>query len=112
MEAGAVPSGDWYSFEGEQLAPAGHLYSQMPMCQVLQHAIKTPSIELARDIANSLIPNLMLMHMMGCAHNDLKPGNVMSVDGRTWLAADYGIVEPWHAGLYSFYRHGFGTPSY
>jgi hypothetical protein len=35
MEAGVVDSSDKYSFRGEQLAPANHLYSQMPRCIVL-----------------------------------------------------------------------------
>lgn len=54
----------------------------------------------------------MMIHLLGCAHNDLKPGNVMAEDGVHWVASDFGLAFPWQESDYNFFRSSSGTPLY
>ena len=77
-------SDDEYSYRDSQAAPRGRLVGVMPFAdtsRMLDKMMTKGGAELAQTLARDLIPQLMLLHLIGMAHNDLKPQNVLAQPG-------------------------------
>jgi serine/threonine-protein kinase len=66
----------------------------------------------AREIAAALFPQIMLLHLLGLAHNDIKPANILAERGKSWQLHDFGITTVWSAQAPSNYQNQLGTPLY
>jgi serine/threonine protein kinase len=54
----------------------------------------------------------MLLHLLGLAHNDIKPANILAEHGKSWQLHDFGITTPWSSQAPSNYQSRNGTPLY
>ena len=108
MEIGQVKDPNQFSFQRKQAAPEGMLFTKMPLCQVLMKQINKTSLE---EIATNMIPNIMMIHALGCEHNDIKTGNIMALTDE-WRATDFGLAMCWRSSPFSFFRSSIGTPLY
>ncbi len=98
VSIGECMSNESFEFKGDRAVPAGRLVAQMPFAaRSLDKAMMTGGPDRAREIASCLFPQLMLLHLLGIAHNDIKPGNVLAREGGGWMLHDFGISVPWSA---------------
>jgi hypothetical protein len=106
-----------FCFDTKEAVAPGRLVAMMPFSHgTLAKQMMTGGLSRAREIAESLFPQLMLLHLLGLAHNDIKPNNVLAAAQPTstykWQLNDFGHAMPWSPDAPPEFQPMMGTPYY
>ena len=70
---------------------------------------RTTSAADAKEIVQSIAKGLLFLHGKNMVHRDLKPGNVLCINGE-WQLADFGLIRTFGSDSGTFTQTVAGTP--
>jgi serine/threonine-protein kinase len=86
-----------------ELAPGGSLRDRLTAGPLEPEVVRRIGIQIARALAAA--------HGAGILHRDVKPGNILAVEGERWKLADFGIARMPDSQL-TVAGQFLGSPSY
>jgi len=76
----------------EQFTETNYPFYVMPVAETANSKLTGAGIEKKIDAMISIAETLELLHARGIAHRDIKPGNMLHLNG-TYILSDFGLVD-------------------